>query len=69
MIRVEATANDSDVLVSSFKDPNSSKLVLIIVNLLAVEKFIKFEKATGSISPLQKLATHTTPILKNFIKA
>jgi len=68
MIRVDASVNDADLLVSGFKDPTSGKLVLVIVNLIATDKPIAINKTNSTISPSQQLITYTTNDLQNLGK-
>lgn len=68
MIRVESSANDADLLISSFKDATSGKLVLVIVNLVATDKPITLNKTNSIISGSQQLTTYTTNDLKNLEK-
>lgn len=68
MVRVEATVDDNDVLVSSFKDPTTGKLVVVIVNLLAIDKPLALKKANNTISSSQQLVTYTTAEIKSLTK-
>jgi O-glycosyl hydrolase len=68
MVRVDATADDNDVLVSSFKDPTSGKLVVVIVNGLAIDKPLSLKKAAGAIPESQPLVTYTTNEMKSLEK-
>lgn len=60
MVRVEATVDDNDVLVSSFKDATSGKLVVVIVNGLATDKQLTLKRANGVLPQSQQLVTYTT---------
>ena len=68
MIRVESSANDNDLLVSSFKDAASGKLVLVIVNLVAMDKPVALKKTNNMISQSQQLITYTTNESRNLEK-
>ncbi|HKO79548.1 MAG TPA: glycoside hydrolase, partial [Chitinophagaceae bacterium] len=67
MIRVEASVNDNDLLVSGFKDAANGKLVLVIANLVASDKPIALKK-TNNILQSQQLITYTTNESKNLEK-
>jgi hypothetical protein len=68
MIRVESSATDNDLLVSSFKDATGTKLVVVIVNLATTDKPVTLEKTNSIIPQSQQLITYTTSASKNLEK-
>jgi hypothetical protein len=67
MVRVEASVADNDLLVSSFKDPASNRLVVVVVNLAATDKSVAVQKNNGTITQPQ-LVTYTTNSTKSLEK-
>ena len=68
MIRVESSVNDNDLLVSGFKDATTGKLVLVIVNLVTIDKPVALKKTNNMVSQSQQLITYTTNESKNLEK-